>query len=92
MAVAKVVLVFARRRQRLGHDASSGDPMKPLLEVRNLRVYYHTLRGPVKAVDGVNFDVKAGERFSLVGESGSGKSSIALSILRLIKPPGRIES
>ena len=92
MAVAEVVLVFARCRQRLGHDASSGDPMKPLLEVRNLRVYYHTLRGPVKAVDGVNFGLKAGERFSLVGESGSGKSTIALSILRLIKPPGRIES
>ncbi|MBM4465385.1 MAG: ABC transporter ATP-binding protein [Chloroflexi bacterium] len=66
--------------------------MKPLLEVSNLRVHYHTLRGPVKAVDGVNFDLKAGERFSLVGESGSGKSTIALSLMRLIKPPGRIES
>jgi oligopeptide/dipeptide ABC transporter ATP-binding protein len=66
--------------------------MKPLLEVRNLRVYYHTLQGPVKAVNGVNFGLKAGERFSLVGESGSGKSTIALSILRLIKPPGCIES
>jgi peptide/nickel transport system ATP-binding protein len=66
--------------------------MKPLLEVRNLRVYYHTLQGPVKAVAGVNFDLKAGERFGLVGESGSGKSTIALALLRLIKPPGRIES
>ena len=65
---------------------------KPLLEVKNLRVYYHTPRGPVKAVDGVNFGLKAGERFGLIGESGSGKSTIALSILRLIKPPGRIES
>ncbi len=66
--------------------------MKPLLEVKNLRVYYHTLRGPVKAVDGVNFGLKAGERFGLIGESGSGKSTMALSILRLIKPPGCIES
>jgi peptide/nickel transport system ATP-binding protein len=66
--------------------------VKPLLKVRNLRVYYHTPLGPVKAVDGVNFDLKAGERFGLIGESGSGKSTIALSILRLIKPPGRIES
>jgi oligopeptide/dipeptide ABC transporter ATP-binding protein len=66
--------------------------MKSLLEVRNLRVYYHTLKGPVKAVDGLNFDLKAEERFSLVGESGSGKSTVALSLLRLIKPPGRIES
>jgi peptide/nickel transport system ATP-binding protein len=45
----------------------------------------------VKAVDGVNFDLKAGERFGLIGESGSGKSTIALSLMRLIKPPGRIE-
>ncbi|MDY6878077.1 MAG: ABC transporter ATP-binding protein [Chloroflexota bacterium] len=66
--------------------------MKPLLEVRNLRVYYHTPRGPVKAVAGVNFCLKARERFGLIGESGSGKSTTALSILRLIKPPGHIES
>jgi oligopeptide/dipeptide ABC transporter ATP-binding protein len=66
--------------------------VKPLLKVRNLRVYYYTPRGPVKAVDGVNFDLKPGERFGLIGESGSGKSTIALSLLRLIKPPGRIES
>lgn len=66
--------------------------MKLLLEVRDLRVYYHTLSGPVKAVDGLNFDLQAEERFSLVGESGSGKSTVALSLLRLIKPPGHIES
>ena len=66
--------------------------MKPLLQVRNLRVYYHTLRGPVKAVEAVDFGIKAGERFGLIGESGSGKSTLALSIMRLIKPPGRIES
>jgi peptide/nickel transport system ATP-binding protein len=66
--------------------------MKPLLEVSNLRVYYHTLHGPVKAVDGVNFGLQAGERFGLIGESGSGKSTMALAILRLIKPPARIES
>ena len=45
----------------------------------------------MKAVDGVSFDLQPGERFGLVGESGSGKSTIALSLLRLIKPPGRIE-
>jgi peptide/nickel transport system ATP-binding protein len=65
---------------------------KPLLEVKNLRVYYHTPRGPVKAVDGIAFGLEAGERFGLIGESGSGKSTMALSIMRLIKPPGRIES
>jgi peptide/nickel transport system ATP-binding protein len=66
--------------------------MMPLLEVKDVRVYYHTPQGPVKAVEGVSFDLLAGERFGLIGESGSGKSTIALSLLRLIKPPGRIES
>jgi oligopeptide/dipeptide ABC transporter ATP-binding protein len=62
-----------------------------VLQVRDLRVYYHTPRGAVKAVDGVNFDLKGSERLGLVGESGSGKTTIALALLRLIKPPGRIE-
>jgi peptide/nickel transport system ATP-binding protein len=62
-----------------------------VLRVKDLRVYYHTPRGPVKAVDGVTFTLKANERFGLVGESGSGKSTIALALMRLIKPPGRIE-
>ena len=66
--------------------------MPEVLQVRDLRVYYHTPRGPVKAVDGVSFDLATSERFGLVGESGSGKSTIALSLLRLIKPPGRIEA
>ena len=66
--------------------------MKPaVLEVRDLRVHYHTSRGAVRAVDGVGFDVGEEERFGLVGESGSGKSTIALALLRLIRPPGRIE-
>lgn len=62
------------------------------LEVRDLRVYYHTARGPVKAVDGVSFNVRRGERFGLVGESGCGKSTTAMALLRLLQPPGRIES
>ncbi len=66
--------------------------MTSLLEVKDLRVYYHTPGGTVKAVDDVTFDVQAGERFGLIGESGSGKSTIALAIMRLIRPPGRIES
>src|SRR5919107_3134975 len=62
-----------------------------VLSVRDLRVYYHTPRGAVRAVDGVTFDIKAGERLGLVGESGSGKTTIALALMRLIRPPGRIE-
>jgi oligopeptide/dipeptide ABC transporter ATP-binding protein len=65
--------------------------MPEVLRVKNLRVYYHTESGAVKAVDDVSFSLERGQRLGLVGESGSGKSTIALSLLRLIKPPGRIE-
>ncbi len=66
--------------------------MTSVLSINGLRVYFHTPRGTVKAVDDVTFDVEAGERFGLIGESGSGKSTIALAIMRLIRPPGVIES
>ncbi|MBA2595836.1 MAG: ABC transporter ATP-binding protein [Chloroflexia bacterium] len=65
---------------------------RPILSVRDLVVHYHTSRGAVQAVNGVSFDIAEGERLGLVGESGSGKSTIALALLRLIRPPGRIES
>jgi peptide/nickel transport system ATP-binding protein len=62
-----------------------------ILSVDDLRVYYHTPDGSVKAVDGVSFDLMPSERFGLVGESGSGKSTIALALMRMIRPPGKIE-
>lgn len=65
---------------------------EPLLAVRDLRTYFHDGGGVARAVDGVSFDVSRGETVAVVGESGSGKSVTALSILRLIRAPGVIES
>jgi peptide/nickel transport system ATP-binding protein len=62
-----------------------------VLEVRDLRVSYGHPLGTVQAVDGVSFSLAPNERFGLAGESGSGKSTMALAILRMIRPPGRID-
>ena len=62
-----------------------------MLRVDGLRVAYDHPRGAVRAVDDVSFSLRPHERFGLAGESGSGKSTMALAILRMIKPPGRIE-
>jgi len=63
---------------------------QPLLEVRNLKTYFFTEDGVVKAVDGVDFHVNPGEILGLVGESGCGKSVTSFSILRLVDDPGKI--
>ncbi len=65
---------------------------QPLLSVQNLSTFFHTEAGIARAVDGVSFDVNPGETLGIVGESGCGKSVTALSILRLIQQPGRIEA
>jgi oligopeptide/dipeptide ABC transporter ATP-binding protein len=61
-----------------------------LLEVQNLKTYFYTDDGVVKAVDGVDFHVREGEVVGLVGESGCGKSVTSLSIMRLVSDPGEI--
>ena len=71
---------------------SVGAGGRVVLRVEDLRVHYHTARGPVRAVEGVGFELRSGERLGLVGESGSGKSTTAMALMRLIRPPGRIEA
>jgi len=67
--------------------------VKPdVLRVRGLSVWYHTPGGAVRAADDLTFSLRADERLGIAGESGSGKSTMALALLRLIKPPGRVES
>ena len=67
--------------------------MHPLLEIKNLRTYFETENGTVRAVDGVDLAVNEGDTLGVVGESGCGKTVLALSIMRLIPmPPGRIVS
>ena len=61
-----------------------------LLEVNNLKTHFPTRAGIVRAVDDVSFYIDRGELLGLVGESGCGKSMTALSIMRLIAPPGKI--
>jgi peptide/nickel transport system ATP-binding protein len=63
---------------------------KELLEIENLKTYFYTWAGIVKAVDGISLQVKEGETLGLVGESGSGKTVTALSILRIVPAPGKI--
>jgi oligopeptide/dipeptide ABC transporter ATP-binding protein len=64
----------------------------PLLRVEQLRTYFHTAAGVARAVDDVSFSIARGETVGVVGESGCGKSVTALSLLRLIQAPGRIEA
>jgi len=63
----------------------------PLVRIANLRTWFHGRQGIARAVDGVSFDIPAGETVGLIGESGCGKSVTAMSITGLIDPPGRIE-
>ncbi|MBI1823191.1 MAG: ABC transporter ATP-binding protein, partial [Nitrospirae bacterium] len=67
-------------------------PEQPLLQIKNLKTYFFTQQGVVKAVDDLSFNIEKGKVLGLVGESGSGKSMTSLSVLRLVPPPGKIVS
>jgi oligopeptide/dipeptide ABC transporter ATP-binding protein len=69
---------------------SGGDVAAPLLQVRDLHVSFKMEYNTIYAVQGLNFDVRAGERVGMVGESGSGKSISALSIMQMVPSPGRV--
>jgi oligopeptide/dipeptide ABC transporter ATP-binding protein len=67
-------------------------PAEPLLSVQDLKTYFNTPAGVLKAVDGVSFEVRKGETFGVIGESGCGKTALCLSVMRLIScPPGKHE-
>ena len=83
--VEELVPASQRRQKRERGDT-------PLLDIRGLRTSFHTRDGVVRAVDGIDFDVFAGEIVGLVGESGCGKSVTSLSIMRLVAKPGRTEA
>jgi oligopeptide/dipeptide ABC transporter ATP-binding protein len=74
--------------EKRNEQTTAGDEV--LLEVRGLKTYFFTEDGVVKAVDGVDFDVRQGEIVAIVGESGCGKSVTSLSIMRLVGIPGKI--
>lgn len=65
--------------------------MNKILEVQNLKLYYHTSKGIVRALDDVSFDLYKGETLGLVGESGCGKTTTGTALLRMPSPPGRYD-
>ncbi|MGB4373046.1 MAG: ATP-binding cassette domain-containing protein, partial [Halanaerobiales bacterium] len=64
--------------------------MERVLDVKNLKVYYYTSKGPVRAVDDISFYLNKGETLGVVGESGCGKTTLGTALLNMPTPPGKI--
>jgi peptide/nickel transport system ATP-binding protein len=82
--------MVAKTREPGSSASTAAAHGEPLIAIDDLRVEYLSPRGPVKAVDGVSFQISPGEVVGLAGESGSGKSTIAQAILRILQPPAII--
>lgn len=63
-----------------------------IIEVQNLKTYFHTPEGIVKSVDGVSFSIEKGKTMALVGESGCGKTQTSLSLIRLLAPTAKVSA
>src|SRR3990172_1212337 len=83
--------IFRHRARRLRPAPEKTLMEQPsLLRVANLRAWFNTQAGPLRAVDGISFEINKGETFALLGESGSGKSLTALSFMRLLPAAGNV--
>src|SRR5437879_3675402 len=88
LANERILMLTIATNARDGETAI--DEQDLLLEVKELKTHFQVSRGVVKAVDGVSFEVRRGRTLGVLGESGCGKSVSAYSIMRLVRPPGRI--
>ena len=89
LRVQRAIEIVEAEAQTVQDFVSGGN--HTILDVKNLTTYFHTEEGTVRAVEDVSFKLYEGEVLGLVGETGCGKSVTALSILRVIRPPGKIE-